>query len=88
MTIYPVYEPQTIFDTICQGETYSKFGISETFDQAGEYERVINEFSSNLCDSLVTLSLFVKENKIYDFAAVACASYDWNGEIFNQSEDC
>ncbi len=87
LTIYPVYEPQTIFDTICQGETYSKFGISETFDQAGEYERVINEFSSNLCDSLVTLSLFVKENKIYDFAAVACDSYDWNGEIFNQSED-
>lgn len=87
LTIYPVYEPQFVFDTLCQGDTYTQHGLSETFSEAGSFDRIINSVSSNGCDSLVTLRLWVKENRSSEFSATACDSYTWNDETFTQSGD-
>ena len=87
LTIYPVYEPQVIFDTLCQGDTYTQHGIRETFDEAGSFDRIINTISSNGCDSLVTLRLWVKEIRNSEFSATECVSYTWNDETFTQSGD-
>lgn len=87
LTIYPVYEPQFVFDTLCQGDTYTQHGIRETFNEAGSFDRIINTISSNGCDSLVTLRLWVKEIRSSEFSATECVSYTWNGETFTQSGD-
>ena len=87
LTIYPVYEPQTLYDTLCQGETYTEYGLNETFDQAGPFDRIINTVSSNDCDSLVTLKLYVKEIRYYSFDTTVCDSYSWNNETFTASEN-
>ncbi|MBP5650580.1 MAG: T9SS type A sorting domain-containing protein [Bacteroidales bacterium] len=86
LTIYPVYQPQNLYDTLCQGETYTQHGLSETFNQAGPFDRVLNTVSSHACDSLVTLHLWVKEIRSYSFDTTVCDSYVWNGETFTESE--
>ena len=55
LTIYPVYEAQTLYDTLCQGQTYTQHGLNETFNQAGSFDRVLNTVSSTNCDSFNTI---------------------------------
>ena len=87
LTIYPVYEAQNLYDTLCQGETYTQHGLNETFNQAGPFDRVLNTVSSTGCDSLVTLHLWVKEIRSYSFDTTVCDSYSWNNETFTTSEN-
>ena len=87
LTIYPVYENQYVYDTICQGETYAQYGLNETFGEAGSFDRVINTVSSTNCDSLVTLRLWVKEIRSFAFDTTVCDSYTWNNETFTESEN-
>ncbi|MBR6133068.1 MAG: T9SS type A sorting domain-containing protein [Bacteroidales bacterium] len=85
LTIYPVYEPQTIRDTICQGAAYNNHGVQETFAQAGDFTRSLSTVSSNGCDSVVTLAIHVKETKSYQFADEGCDSYVWNNQTYTTS---
>ena len=87
LTIYPVYEDQYVYDTICQGETYAQYGLNETFAEAGSFDRIINTVSSTNCDSLVTLRLWVKEIRSFAFDTTVCDSYTWNNETFTASEN-
>ena len=87
LTIYPVYENQYVYDTICQGETYAQYGLNETFGAAGSFDRVINTVSSTNCDSLVTLRLWVKEIRSFAFDTTVCDTYTWNNETFTESEN-
>ena len=87
LTIYPVYEAQNLYDTLCQNETYTQHGLNETFSNAGAFDRVINTVSSTNCDSLVTLHLYVKEIRSYEFEETVCDSYTWNDETFTTSQD-
>ncbi len=87
LTIYPVYEDQYVYDTICQGETYAQYGLNETFAEAGSFDRIINTVSSTNCDSLVTLRLWVKEIRSFAFDTTVCDSYTWNDETFTASEN-
>ncbi len=87
LTIYPVYENQYVYDTICQGETYAQYGLNETFSEAGSFDRVINTVSSTNCDSLVTLRLWVKEIRSFAFDTTVCDTYTWNNETFTESEN-
>ncbi len=87
LTIYPVYEAQDLYDTLCQGETYTQHGLNETFNDAGAFDRVINTVSSTNCDSLVTLHLWVKEIRYFEFEETVCDSYIWNNETFTASEN-
>ncbi len=85
ITIYPVYQPQTIFDTICQNTIYNNYGVQETFAQAGDYIRELNIVSSNGCDSIVNLSICVKPVKQYRFSHSECDAYTWNNIRYSQS---
>lgn len=85
ITIYPVYQPQTIFDTVCQNTIYNNYGIRETFTQAGDYIRELNRVSFNGCDSIVNLSICVKPVKQYRYADSECDYYLWNGNRLVQS---
>ena len=87
LTIYPVYQPQHLYDTLCQGASYKQHGLNETFSTAGPFDRVINTVSSTYCDSLVTLHLWVKEIRYYEFEETVCDSYTWNNETFTTSEN-
>ena len=87
LTIYPVYQPQDLYDTLCQNETYTQHGLNETFNTSGSFDRVINTVSSTNCDSMVTLHLWVKEIKSSAFDTIVCDSYTWNNETFTASEN-
>ena len=85
VTIFPTYDPRSLFDTVCQHAAYQKHGISQTFDETGTFDFVVNTQSANGCDSLVTLYIYVKPqitNTIFD---EACDSYTWNNETYIQS---
>ena len=84
-TIFPVYEPQVLYDTVCQGTAYNNHGIQETFTTAGDFTRTLSTQSSNGCDSLVTLALHVKELKTFAFSDESCDSYVWNGQTYTTS---
>ena len=84
-TIYPVYAPRIIRDTICQDGEYVGYGIAETFSTPGSFERVVNTVSSNGCDSLVTLALVVKDKKYKTIEAEVCDQYVWNGQTYTTS---
>ena len=84
-TIFPVYEPQVLYDTICQGTAYNNHGIQETFTTAGDFTRTLSTQSSNGCDSTVTLALHVKELKTFAFTDESCDSYVWNGQTYTAS---
>ena len=84
-TIYPVYAPRIIRDTICQDAQYVGYGIDETFNTPGSFERVVNTLSSNGCDSLVTLVLEVKDKKYNQISDEVCDQYVWNNQTYNTS---
>lgn len=85
LTIYPVYDVQNLYDTLCQGDTYTQYGLHETFTQAGSFVRTLSTTSSHGCDSVVTLHLWVKEIKNHAWNHTACDTYTWNDETYNQS---
>lgn len=85
ITIYPVYQPHTIYDTVCQNTQYDNYGVRETFAEPGIYTRELNSVSSNGCDSVVTLSVTVKPTVQYRFADFACDTYTWNNISYTQN---
>ena len=87
LAIYPVYDVQYVYDTLCMGETYTQYDLNETFSQAGTFDRTINSVSSTNCDSVVILILHVKEIKYHEFSVTACDSYSWNNENLTESDD-
>ena len=87
ITINPNYEPQSIYDTICQYSPYDKYDIHQTYDQVDDYVYIINQKSSTHCDSVVTLYLHVKPVANHSFSITACDSYDWDNSHYTQSND-
>jgi hypothetical protein len=86
VTIYPTYDPQSIYDTVCQNTPYQNHGITQTFTTAGEQSFVINTHSVNGCDSVVTLYIYVKPQITNTISDEACGSYVWNGETYTESD--
>lgn len=85
ITIYPTYDPQSIYDTICQNGHYQSHGIDQTFTIAGDFPFVLSQQSSNGCDSLVTLYIHVKPQITNTITEQACVQYVWNDIPYNQS---
>lgn len=74
ISTYPHYDI-TIYDTICEGQTYSNNGFEAS--SSGLYT---NTFSTiNGCDSLINLSLFV-----YPLTDTIINAYICEGEVYNQ----
>ncbi len=85
ITIYPNYEPQSIFDTVCQNTQYQEYGLNEYLNTVGVSQFVINQTSSTACDSLVTLYVYVKPILTDTISISTCGTYTWNGITYENS---
>lgn len=85
ITIYLVYTPTDLYDTTCQGAVYTRYGLNYNCEESGEQDFVLATTSTNNCDSLVTLHLFVKEKKYTTLTETACNSYEWDGSTYTSS---
>jgi hypothetical protein len=83
ITIYPVYDPVTLTDAICQGTTYTQYGQNTTYNQPGTYNVVLNQVSSHGCDSLVTLVITVNPTSEVAYQAQVCAGTRYQGYGFD-----
>ncbi|MCQ2285627.1 MAG: T9SS type A sorting domain-containing protein [Bacteroidales bacterium] len=70
-----------IYDTICAGHTYTKYGFNET--TAGLYTH--NFMTSNGCDSIVNLYLYVNAPITVDLYDDVCQSTPYNNYGFSVS---
>ena len=71
------YIPNPVFacDTYLWGD--------ETYTESGSYQQTFtNQYG---CDSVVTMSLFIKHNIEYQFMDLSCNEYDWNGSVYTES---
>jgi len=85
ITINPSYDPQHIFDTVCQNTHYQEHGIDEFLNTPGEFQFVINQTASTSCDSLVTLHVRVNP-VIRDTVTIdTCDLYTLNGTTYQSS---
>ena len=73
----------SIYDTICDGETYTWDGTEYT--QSGVYPRMYT--SRYGCDSLVTLNLLVADVYDHVWHDTICSSetFTWNGVAYNKT---
>ena len=83
ITIYPVYDPVTLTDAICQGTTYTQYGQNTTYNQPGTYNVLLNQVSSHGCDSLVTLVITVNPTSEVAYQAQVCAGTRYQGYGFD-----
>ena len=68
-----------IFITAC--DTFNWNGVN--YFNSGIYTNTLQ--SSNGCDSIVYLNLFVKKSTTSSTIVTACNSYVWNGNVYNSS---
>ncbi len=85
VTINENYTPQDIYDTICQNARYQNHNIDQVFATPGETNIVVNTLSSNGCDSLVTLHLFVRPQITNEIEISTCGQYFWGDSIYTNS---
>lgn len=79
-------EPQTVYDTICQGATYSNYGFSlsaEETENVGEIT-FTQTVSANGCESEVTLYLTVLASDLVEIEEHAEQSFVWNGVTYTE----
>ena len=70
---YPVYA--------CESYEWNDMTLTES----GAYEQTFtNQYG---CDSIVTMSLYIKHNVEHQFTHVGCGEYDWNGQLCTVSGD-
>ena len=81
LTINPVYNTM-IYDTICQGETYSQYGFNE--NTAGIFTQNLTTVKG--CDSIITLNLFVNPVKQTNLTATICYGETYTENGFNEFE--
>ena len=56
-----------------------------TLTESGAYEQTFtNQYG---CDSIVTLSLYIKHSVEHQFTHMGCGEYDWNGQLYTESGD-
>lgn len=80
-------EPQTLYDTICQGAIYNNYGFMLSAEEtavAGEIVRTRTVTTAN-CESEITLFLFVAPSDTVYLDKLAYLSYVWNGITYNES---
>ena len=83
VTVNPTYNI-TVYDTICQGESYNFFGNNLTKDSV--YTHTL--FSSQGCDSVITLTLTVNYPQHNADTVTECESFTWTngtGATYNSS---
>ncbi|MBQ3831940.1 MAG: T9SS type A sorting domain-containing protein [Bacteroidales bacterium] len=76
-----------IYDTACYTYTWQNniYG-SETYTESGSYTRRFYSYTTG-CDSIVTLHLNIIGNTNIDIYEEACGYFEYNGYIYEQSND-
>ena len=75
----------TIYDSICQGDTYNNNGFNVTPNGTGTFNYVYNGTTVNGCDSIVHLSLVVNPIVEYSINASICGGQSYNENGFTVS---
>ncbi len=85
--IYPTYEPTTLYDTICAGETYTGYGLnfSDTASNVRSYDFPVGQTSIYGCDSVVTLHLTVTPESAVVYQDEICKGEPYSGYGFSLS---
>ena len=78
--------PQTIYDTVCQGSAYNNYGFTLSAQETAEVGEIVrtHTVSAAGCESEITLSLTVVPHDTVYVEQTASESYVWNGVTYTQ----
>jgi len=79
-------EPQTVYDTVCQGSAYSGYGFSLTAaETSGILDTTLTRtISTSDCESEITLHLTFRAPDIVEIEEHAEESFVWNGVTYTE----
>ena len=78
-----IYHP-TVYDVICEGETYIWMGIPYTEAGTYTYEEIVED-ENYIYHNIYTLELTVIPPEIVVLPEEAYGSYEWHGEVYTES---
>ena len=78
-----IYHP-TVYDVICEGETYIWMGIPYTEAGTYTYEEIVED-ENYIYHNIYTLELTVIPPEIVVLSEEAYDSYEWHGEVYTES---
>lgn len=79
--------PQTIYDTVCQGSTYNDHGFTLSAQETAEVGEIVRTqtLAAAGCESEITLFLTVVPHDTVQIEQTASESFVWNGVTYNES---
>ena len=79
--------PQTIYDTVCQGSTYNNNGFTVNAQETAEVGEIVRTqtISATDCESEITLFLTVVPHDTVYLEQTASESFEWNGVTYDES---
>ena len=78
-----IYHP-TVYDVICEGETYIWMGMPYTEAGTYTYEEIVED-ENYIYHNIYTLELMVIPPEIVVLSEEAYDSYEWHGEVYTES---
>lgn len=78
--------PQTIYDTVCQGSTYNNYGFTLSAQETAEVGEIVRTqtLAAAGCESEITLFLTVVPHDIIYLEQTATDSLVWNGVTYTE----
>ena len=78
--------PQTIYDTVCQGSTYNNYGFTLSAQETAEVGEIVRTqtLAAAGCESEITLFLTVMPHDIVYLEQTATDSLVWNGVTYTE----
>lgn len=79
--------PQTIYDTVCQGAGYSNYGFTVSSQETAEAGEIVRAYTISAvdCESEITLILTVVPHDTVQIEQTASESFEWNGVTYDES---
>ncbi len=79
--------PQTIYDTVCQGATYNNYGFTISAQETAEVGEIVRSYTISAadCESEITLFLTVVPHDTVHIEQTASDSFEWNGVTYDES---
>lgn len=79
--------PQTFYDTVCQGSTYNNHGFTLNAQETAEVGEIVRTLTLAAagCESEITLFLTVLPHDTVYIEQTTDQSFVWNGVVYNES---
>lgn len=79
--------PQTIYDTVCQGAGYSNYGFTVSSLETAEAGEIVRTYTISAvdCESEITLILTVVPHDTVQIEQTSSESFEWNGVTYDES---